>query len=93
MIRILRICSTAQLILEETERLRAIMKANGYPQHIIRRGIREGEVIVTRLRPQKQTATVRKQSLFHTRLLWPSKPRSLLLMFVESARNCFHASI
>jgi hypothetical protein len=65
MVRILRICSTPQMIHQETERLRSTLKANGYPQHIIRRGIREGEVIVTRLQQQKPT-TVPKQRVFFT---------------------------
>jgi hypothetical protein len=65
MIRILRICSTPQLIFQETERLRTTLKANGYPEHILRRGIREGEVIATRLQQQKPTS-VPKQRVFFT---------------------------
>ena len=66
MVRILRICSTPQLIREETERLRTTLKTNGYPPHIIRRGIREGEVIVTRLQQQQKPAPVPKQRVFFT---------------------------
>ena len=46
MVRILRICSTPQHVQDETERLRRTLKANGHPPHIIKRGIREGEVII-----------------------------------------------
>jgi hypothetical protein len=52
MVRILRISSTPELVKGETDRLRMTLKRNGYPPHIIRRGIREGEVIVNRLKQQ-----------------------------------------
>ena len=63
-VRILRICSTPQHIQEETEQLRRTIKANGYPPHIILGGIREGEVVVTRL--QQQQTTVPKKRIFLT---------------------------
>jgi hypothetical protein len=67
MVRILRICSTPQLIQNETERLRTTLKANGYPPHIIRRGIREGEIIVARQQQQQQRqATAPKKTIFFT---------------------------
>ncbi|CAF4419852.1 unnamed protein product, partial [Adineta steineri] len=42
-IRIYRICSTPNLINEELNLLRKTLINNGYPPHIIRRGISEGE--------------------------------------------------
>jgi hypothetical protein len=64
MVRILRICSTPQMIRQETDRLRSTLKSNGYPQHIIRRGIREGEVIATRLQQPKPTTAPKQRVLF-----------------------------
>ena len=68
MVRILRICSTPKHIQEETERLRQTLKANGYPPHIIKRGIREGDVIVARLQQQQQPqqTTVPKKTMVFT---------------------------
>ena len=66
MVRILRICSTPQHVQDETERLRRTLKANGYSPHIIKRGIREGDVIVTRLQQQPQQTTVLKKKRFLT---------------------------
>ena len=67
MVRILRIYSTPQHVQDETERLRRTLKANGYPPHIIKRGIREGEVIVTRLQQQQpQQTTAPKKKIFFT---------------------------
>ena len=70
-LRVLRICSTTQLIAKETERLRATLRVNGYPPHIIRRGIREGHEIAKRLQQQQhqspqQLATVPKKTVFFT---------------------------
>jgi len=69
-VRVLRICSTPQLIAKETERLRATLQTNGYPPHIIRRGIREGHVIAKKLQQQQQspqqTTTVPKKTVFFT---------------------------
>ena len=72
-VRVLRICSTPQLIAKETERLRATLQTNGYPPHIIRRGIREGHEIAKRLQQQQQQqqspqqlATVPKKTVFFT---------------------------
>jgi hypothetical protein len=52
MVRILRISSTPELVKGETDRLRMTLKRNGYPPHIIRSGIREGQFIVNRLKRQ-----------------------------------------
>lgn len=69
-VRVLRICSTPQLIDDETERLRATLRTNGYPPHIIRRGIREGHIIAKRLQQQQQSpqqpTTVPKKTVFFT---------------------------
>ncbi|CAF0913032.1 unnamed protein product [Didymodactylos carnosus] len=59
-IRNLRICSTNEHQKTEIERSREVLADNGYPPHIIRKGVREGELITQRLSPPKQqTAPVR----------------------------------
>lgn len=45
-IRIYRICSTNEIIKKELKQLKEILQNNGYPPHIIKRGISEGEIIV-----------------------------------------------
>jgi predicted GIY-YIG superfamily endonuclease len=63
-IRVLRICSAPQLIAEETERLRATLQMNGYPPHIIRRGIREGQIVANRSQQQQPPMTIPKKTVF-----------------------------
>jgi hypothetical protein len=66
-IRIQRICSNTSLAKEETDRLTQTLINNGYPYHIIRRGIKEGEIIAKRLeQPQQQIPTVQKQKIYFT---------------------------
>ena len=48
-IRIYRICSTETAKKEELDTLRSTLLDNGYPLHIIRRGIKEGEVLIKRM--------------------------------------------
>ena len=45
-IRIHRICSTNDFKNEEIKLMKETLTNNGYPSHLIRRGIREGEIIV-----------------------------------------------
>ncbi|CAF3225361.1 unnamed protein product [Rotaria socialis] len=45
-IRIYRICSTKEIIQKEINQLKETLENNGYPQHIIKRGISEGEIII-----------------------------------------------
>ena len=44
-IRILRICSTLEFIKEELNLLSKTLRHNGYPPHIIRRSVKEGQAI------------------------------------------------
>ncbi|CAF2071453.1 unnamed protein product [Rotaria magnacalcarata] len=46
--RIYRICSTKEIIQKEINQLKGTLENNGYPQHIIKRGIYEGEIIMRR---------------------------------------------
>ena len=48
-IRIYRICSKQSIIEKELNLLRKTLTDNGYPPHIVRRGIVEGEVITRRI--------------------------------------------
>jgi sugar-specific transcriptional regulator TrmB len=48
-IRIYRICSTKKIIKEELDRLKVTLTKNGYPPHIIKRGISEAEVLIKKL--------------------------------------------
>lgn len=48
-IRIHRICSTELTIKKELNTLRLTLINNGYPSHIIRRGIKEGEILIKRM--------------------------------------------
>ncbi|CAF4873564.1 unnamed protein product [Rotaria magnacalcarata] len=66
-IRIQRICSNETIAKAEKRKLDEILKNNGYPAHIIRRGIKAGEAIAKRLQqPQPKEPTVEKQKIFFT---------------------------
>ena len=73
-IGILLICSTSTHKDIELTLMKETLKMNGYPQHLIRRGIREGEAIVkkilnsTRKKPTK--LTYEEQCIFYTYVLW-----------------------
>lgn len=47
--RIYLICSTQELIEKEIELMKKTLTSNGYPSHLIRKGIREGQVISKRI--------------------------------------------
>jgi transketolase C-terminal domain/subunit len=49
MIRILLSCSTVELKNDEIELMRKTLIINGYPEHLINRGIREAEAITKRM--------------------------------------------
>jgi hypothetical protein len=53
-IRIHRLCSKQSIINDELNLLRKTLTDNGYPPHIIRRGITEGEVLIRRMIKTKQ---------------------------------------
>jgi hypothetical protein len=53
-IRILLICSTDELKNEEVKLMRNTLVLNGYPQHLIKRGIREAEIITKKIKSQQQ---------------------------------------
>ena len=57
-IRILMICSTTSLANDELSLIKETLMKNSYPKHLIRRGIREGEVIdkgmINQLQNQQQ---------------------------------------
>ncbi|CAF2131168.1 unnamed protein product, partial [Rotaria magnacalcarata] len=62
-----RICSNETIAKAEKRKLDEILKNNGYPAHIIRRGIKAGEAIAKRLQqPQPKEPTVEKQKIFFT---------------------------
>ncbi|CAF4501415.1 unnamed protein product, partial [Didymodactylos carnosus] len=53
-IRILLICSSPSYSKTEIDRLKVILKNNGYPEHIIKRGVREGEIIAKNIINKQQ---------------------------------------
>ena len=59
-IRIHRTCSSRTLTDEELDHLRRTLEANCYPANIVRRGIRESEVIVKEM-DKKQAAAAAHQ--------------------------------
>ncbi|CAF2140345.1 unnamed protein product [Rotaria magnacalcarata] len=66
-IRIQRICSNETIAKAEKRKLEETLKNNGYPTHIIRRGIKAGEAIAKRIQqPQPKIPTVEKQKIFFT---------------------------
>ncbi|CAF3431518.1 unnamed protein product [Rotaria socialis] len=68
-IRILLICSTITHKDNELTLMKHTLKTNGYPDHLIRRGICEGEVIVNKINNKKnnqQQKTQTKQNIYFT---------------------------
>ncbi|CAF1179846.1 unnamed protein product [Adineta steineri] len=65
-IRIYRICSTPNLINEELNLLRKTLINNGYPPHIIRRGISEGEILIRMRSQTKKDDNKNKNTIFFT---------------------------
>ena len=68
-IRILLICSTSTHKDNELTLMKETLKINGYPQHLIRRGIREGEAIVKKIlnnAHNKQQNSPNKNNIFLT---------------------------
>jgi hypothetical protein len=59
-IRILLICSTNELKNDELKLMRNTLLSNGYPQHLINRGIREAEVISKKIIDQQQQQQTQK---------------------------------
>ena len=68
-IRILLICSTPTYKNNELSLMKLTLKMNGYPEHLIRRGIREGEVIVKKILNKslnQQQNSPNKKNIFFT---------------------------
>jgi sugar-specific transcriptional regulator TrmB len=68
-IRIYRICSTETATKKEINTLRSTLADNGYPLHIIRRGIKEGEILIKRMSHTEKNNTSnekRKKVIFFT---------------------------
>jgi hypothetical protein len=65
-IRIYRICSTKEIIKEELNRLRVTLKDNGYPPHIIKRGITEAEIVMNRTSQNKKDENDNRKVIFFT---------------------------
>ncbi|CAF1534998.1 unnamed protein product, partial [Didymodactylos carnosus] len=66
-IRILLICSTEELKNDELKLMKETLMMNGYPQHLIKRGVREGEIITRRMiskRQQVQESMKKKEVYF-----------------------------
>ncbi|CAF1104155.1 unnamed protein product [Didymodactylos carnosus] len=56
----MRICSTPENMKTEIDRLETTLTSNGYPPHIIKRGLKEGGIITKRIlqqprQPQQKT--------------------------------------
>ena len=72
-IRTLLICSTSTHKDNELTLMKETLKINGYPQHLIRRGIREGEAIVKKIlnnAHNKQQSSPTKNNIFLTLMYW-----------------------
>ncbi|CAM4987568.1 unnamed protein product, partial [Rotaria socialis] len=65
-IRIYRICSTTEIINNELDLLRETLTNNGYPPHIIKRGITEGKILVKSWSNTKQDENKNKNVIFFT---------------------------
>ncbi|CAF4410745.1 unnamed protein product, partial [Didymodactylos carnosus] len=67
-IRILRICSSNEFVKIELKKLRQLMIINGYPNNVIRRAIKEAEIIVHRLMTNRlrPNPPVKMKSVFFT---------------------------
>ncbi len=64
-IRIYRICSTERAIKKELNVLRSTLSENGYPSHIIKRGISQGEILIKRMsRTKSNTTGVKRKKPF-----------------------------
>jgi hypothetical protein len=48
LIRIERICSTDAFKKDEIKRIKNVLSQNGYPNHIIKKGIKEGYLLIKR---------------------------------------------
>jgi hypothetical protein len=65
-IRIHRICSKQSIIKDELNLLRKTLTDNGYPPHIIRRGIVEGEVLIKRTSKDQTNTNNNNKTIFFT---------------------------
>ena len=65
-IRIYRICSIKEIVNRELSLLRKTLANNGYPPHIIRRGIAEAEVLIRRQSDNKKNVNKKKKIIFFT---------------------------
>lgn len=65
-IRIYRICSSKEIIEKELNLLRTTLTDNGYPSHIIRRGIAEGETLIRTTSNKKKDEKKDKKSIIFT---------------------------
>ena len=63
-IRIYRICSTKEIINKELDLLRQTLTNNGYPSHIIRTGIKEGEILIKSLSNTNKNENKTKDVIF-----------------------------
>jgi hypothetical protein len=65
-IRIYRICSNKEIITKELNLLRVTLTNNGYPPHIIKRGIAEGEILIRTGSHNKKDENNNKKVIFFT---------------------------
>jgi len=65
-IRIYRICSSKEIIEKELDVLRVTLNDNGYPPHIVRRGIAEGEALIRTMSNNKKDMDKDKKTIFFT---------------------------
>ena len=65
-IRIYRICSTKKAINNELRLLKETLEKNGYPPHIIKRGISEGEILIKRTSKTVATSNEKNNVIYLT---------------------------
>ena len=65
-IRIYRICSSKEIINKELSLLRKTLTNNGYPPHIIRRGIAEAQTLIRMRSDNKKNESSNNKVIFFT---------------------------
>ena len=65
-IRILLICSTQKYITEELKTMKQTLINNGYPEHLIKRGIKQGEITAKRIKDNTKIEKKQEKALFLT---------------------------
>ncbi|CAF3362230.1 unnamed protein product [Rotaria sp. Silwood2] len=77
-IRIHRICSSNELKNQELNLMRKTLIMNGYPLHLIKRGIREGEIISKRIISQQKAQILQPKKILYFILSYYGQESTIL---------------